>query len=173
MQIHQLNLSFSPEEDRIIFKFNTVQKEEFRFWITRRFLKILVPVLRKLLKAEYVRREPNKAHIADALMEFEQDRVISKSNFQKAYAVDIQDFPLGKDAILFTQIRLKKGPRGDILCLLPKQGRGIELGADHRFLHALCRLLKDVVRKADWNLGEEIWGEVHPNNDHPKGGMLH
>ena len=36
--------------------------------------------------------------------------------------------------------------------MLPHQGQGVTLGLDDTLLHALCKLLQDVVAKAEWDL---------------------
>ena len=36
MSIKQFNGSYMPNEDRLMFRFNTVEDDEYRFWFTRR-----------------------------------------------------------------------------------------------------------------------------------------
>jgi len=35
-KLHQINLGYSPEEDRLLLRINTTGKTEYRLWMTRR-----------------------------------------------------------------------------------------------------------------------------------------
>ena len=153
MQIHQFKLQYSAEEDRVVFYLNTITGEDFRFYLTRRFVHLLWPVLKNLLAQDYKRREPETSHVADAMLEFEQEKVVSKANFSQEYTEEAKAQPLGKDIILLTRIQVKKGQAGDILCLLPTQGKGLEFNVNPQFLHMFSKMLKEITAKADWGLG--------------------
>ena len=47
--INQIQIAYSPEEDRILFRVNSMDRKEFRFWLTRRFTVLLVKVLTLIL----------------------------------------------------------------------------------------------------------------------------
>lgn len=152
MQIHQFNMQFNPEHDRLIFRLNTTDHEEFRFSLTRRFVKLLWPVLIQLLEKEYKQREPERSHLANVLLPYEHQEVVSKADFSKPYEEKDRVYPLGEEPILLSRIQIKHTHQGDILCLLPTNGQGIELGAQPQFIHTFCKLLRDVVSKADWDM---------------------
>lgn len=152
MSIRQFNLQFNPEEDRLIFRLNTVNMEEFRFFFTRRFVKLLWPVLQQLLDNDLKRREPEQTHAAKEILAFEREKVVSQANFKQKYSEEVNQFPLGEDIILLTKIQVKQSPRGDILCLHPSSGGGIEFMVNNAFLHPFCKLLEDAVNKAQWEL---------------------
>ncbi len=46
-KLHQINLGFSPEEDRLLLRINTTGKTEYRLWMTRRYVKLLWKLLTK------------------------------------------------------------------------------------------------------------------------------
>jgi len=166
MNIHQFNMQFNPEEDRILFRLNTIHKEEFRFFFTRRFIKLLWSVLIQMLEHEYKIREPEKAYMARDLAEFEHESIISDANFHKEYSEKSETFPIGKEFVLLTGIKVKQGPQGNILCLFGFNGKGIEFQVDNRFLHVFCELLKNVINKADWEL-DFIFGEKREDQAKP------
>jgi hypothetical protein len=35
MSITQFNATYTPEEDRVLFRFNTSESQEYRLWLTR------------------------------------------------------------------------------------------------------------------------------------------
>ena len=43
--IHQFSATFDETQDRVLLLFNTSKEEEFRFWITRRIIKIFLKAL--------------------------------------------------------------------------------------------------------------------------------
>lgn len=152
MQIHQFKLQFQPEEDRVLFLMNTTDHQEFRFYLTRRFVRILWPVVERLLETDYRRRQPVHADQAREILPFEQERMVAQTDFQRQYEETPTSFPLGETPLLLTRIQVKSGTAGDILCLLPSNGPGVEIPGHPRFLHPFQRLLADVVHKAEWNL---------------------
>ncbi|MCP4104710.1 MAG: hypothetical protein GY749_04105 [Desulfobacteraceae bacterium] len=152
MNIHQFNIQFNPEEDRIVFRLNTVNREEFRFFFTRRFVKLLWPVLLKLLENDYKVRDPEKSHVAKDLLGFEHDSIVSKADFTRKYSENVQNYPLGKDIILLTGIKVKQNQRGNVLCFFASKNKGIEFQVDNTFLHTFCEILNNVVKNAGWDI---------------------
>lgn len=152
MNIRQMNFQFQPEEDRIVLRMNTTTGEAFGFHLTRRFVKALWPVLRKLLAEELKRRAPEQAHAADSVLAFEQEKAVSQANFRAPYDESAQRQPLGETPVLLSRIQVKTGGAGPILCLHPSRGAGIELPATPGLLHMVCKPLKDIAARADWNL---------------------
>jgi len=152
MNIHQFNLQFSPEEDRIIFRLNTLDRKEFRFFFTRRFVKLLWPVLLQLLGSDLQRRAPEASHAAKEVLEFERENVISKANFKQQYSVEPMTYPLGENCLLPTRIQVKQVSNGNALCLHDASGKGIEFVVNNAFLHPFCKLMEDAVNKAQWDM---------------------
>lgn len=152
MQISQFNMQYDPEQDRIVFRLNTAGREEMRFFLTRRFVKLLWPVLIDAMVRNYKQREPDKSYIAGIMLPFEHSKIVSDGDFQTEYARQAEDFPLGEEAILLSQIKLKQAADGHILCLHPRKGTGVELKMREKLLHSFCKLLRDCVGKAGWDL---------------------
>ena len=162
-------MEFLPEEDRIILRLNTVQREAFRFFVTRRYVRVLWPVLHRLLEADFKRREPDKGHVAGDVLDFERQRAMSGANFGKAYAEDEMRFPLGEAVRLLTGVRVKEGPKGgNILCLVTAGGKALEFGVNSQFLHTFGELLKATVRKAGWDL-DGLFGRPNVQPSRPPG----
>jgi len=152
---------------------NTVSKEEFRFSLTRRFTRLLWPVLRQIMDNDLKRREPDKAHLTNEMLEFERENVISQANFQQKYSENITAYPLGEAFILLSRIQVKRGPDFDILCLHPSNGRGIEFPVNNAFLHPLCKILRDTATKAEWDLEQVMTGADVVGDAKPPSRVLH
>lgn len=162
-------MQFSPEEDRIILRLNTNRQQAFRFYLTRRFVRILWPVLAKLLEADIKRREPDKGHVARDLLDFERQDAMAGANFSTAYAEERMRFPFGEEIQLLTGVRVKEGPRGgSILCLITQGGKALEFGVDSRFLHTFGELLKSTAQKAEWDLSA-LFASLFKTMEQPAG----
>jgi len=173
LSIHQFNLQFNPEEDRLVFRMNTVNKEEFRFFLTRRFVKILWPVLLQLLEKDYAAREPERSYAAKELVSFEREKVLSQADFGQKYQADIMRYPLGEDNILLTRIQIKQKGNVHILCLFPSAGQGVEIPVNPVFLHTFSKLLMDLVAKTDWDMQLRFAESEYTGGKSAAGRVLH
>ena len=72
MQIHQMSVSYLPEQDRILMRVNTVEGEEMRMWLTRRLMVGLWPLLSKLLTEHLLKLESAGASLAGATPELKK-----------------------------------------------------------------------------------------------------
>jgi len=168
-QLHQMQIVFVPVQDRLMFRLSTRGRpvQEFRFWFTRRYVRLLWDMLLKMLnKLEpSEEEEPSEIPAASpaqgeakqlvkaAKLAVEHKEVIAKADFKTAYQEQSQDFPLGSDPILAVKVALKPGPNGkQILCVYPEEGNGLELGLNKELLHSFCQLLVNATQKAEWDL---------------------
>jgi hypothetical protein len=152
MRLHQFNIRYDAEEDRMILRFNTSEREELRFFFTRRFVQLLWPVLRKLLRREQAMRNPSPGPAVDALVDFERERFMAAGNFQTPFQEEAAAYPLGERPVLLARIQVKRTPEGERLCLHPSEGPGVELPARPKLIHTLCRLIREASVRADWKL---------------------
>ncbi len=153
-QLHQMQVTFVPEEDRLLFRLNTSgrQSAEFRFWLTRRYVRILWSALLNMLKSQQpkeVKQEPIKQTMQIAK---QHQEAIEKADFQTQYQ-ESHVFPLGEQPILVSKVALKQSPAGSqVLCMHPQNGQGLEFDLNEQLLHSFCKLLHDSVTKAEWDL---------------------
>jgi hypothetical protein len=154
-QLHQMQLTFAPEDDRLLFRVNTAggrQRAEFRFWFTRRYVRILWMALMNMLEQRQP-KEKFKDEIAhtQALVQ-EHRKALEHADFQTQYQ-ESAVFPLGEVPILLSRVSLKANEAGEqILCLHPTNGQGLELGLNDQILHSFCKLLADSSKTAEWDL---------------------
>jgi len=156
-RLHQMQMSFSPEEDRLFFRFNTTDKHEFRFWFTRRYVKLMWGDLEKLLlkQTQTVYNANPKAQ--KAMLSFQHETAVKKSDFSTKYAQEEMEMPLGETPILLSRFQVKTSEKGDsILCFHPEKGNGIELNVDKQLLHSFTKLLISGLNKTGWDLDYQI-----------------
>ena len=172
MQLRQFNIRYDPREDRLVLRLNTADRRELRFFLTRRFVGLLWPVFRKLLHRDQARRNPAAVAgpAAEALVDFERERVMAAGNFREPFAESPVEYPLGETPVLLTRIQVKSGPDGDRLCLHPDRGAGVEFPARPQLLHTLTRLVRDAALGADWKMDLPESAAPPPNRE---GVLLH
>ena len=158
-------MSFEPVEDRVLLKLDTTDASRFQFWLTRRYVKLLWPVLLELLLKDEriaVRRRPQARHepsppraapqADDAPAAAPQAPATAPQAPATAPQAPAAAYPLGATPVLLSRITLKTTERGRALSILPERGKGVDLALDQSMLHSMCKLLRDVAAKADWGL---------------------
>jgi hypothetical protein len=139
MRLHQLNLDFVPEHDRLLLRVTTDDQLEVRLWLTRRALRLLWPLLVQMVRSspEAALQSSNQAR--DALVGMQHEQALSRANFRKPFEEAPRAMPLGAEPILVARIQSNRDDSGSqVLSLLPQQGQGINLTLDSILLHSLC-----------------------------------
>lgn len=100
-------------EDRILFRFNTPERAEYRLWFTRRITLFILAATSQLLQ-----KKLEKTHSTDAVKaieEFQKQAINNVSNNQQDASKVFEagtSFPVGADALLVM----------DVSCSLTKNG---------------------------------------------------
>lgn len=150
--LHQMQLTYDQLHDRLVLVLYTQDLYEYRFWITRRALKILWDILQQLLEADKKGRVQHMKESQKAADKIQQE----KSQHQPAadqYATKVTRRPFGEEPLLLFKI-IAKPIQGGILVLHleDQQGRSIEFGGDSTIVVGLCQLIQQTIKQADWNL---------------------
>lgn len=160
--MHQMQLTYVSTEDRLLFRINTKARQEFRFWMTRRYVLILWNSLNQLLAKE-VGIDPVETEkplhdplVEAAKKEIKHQEMVSQADFTTQYQESTY-LPLGETPALLFSVGLKTSPDGQtLLCLHPENGQGIEIALNEQILHSLCQLIIDTTTKSDWRLNLEF-----------------
>jgi hypothetical protein len=155
-QLYQMQVTYAPVEDRMLFRVNTKERQEFRFWMTRRYVALLWKTVLGYLRARPQPENPVVAAapepIKDALIAKEHQEQVAKSDFKTQYQ-ESSYLPLGESPLLLFGVGIKDGPQGQtLLCMHPQNAEGIEISLNDQITHSLCRLIADATKKADWSL---------------------
>ena len=144
-QLHQMNISYHPREDRLLLRVSSKSGDEFRLWLTRRYTGMIINILKQEL-TKYG-GEPTLAS-SD-----ETKNMIKAGAFQQGYEGGSAGFPLGKSGVL--RFRINTGMAGEgvmRLELLPEQGQGISLNLNKTLLYMLHNLIVQGIDQAGWQL---------------------
>lgn len=159
MQIHQLSVSHDEIQDRLLVRLNTQDAQEFRFWLTRRMAFRLLPALNQTL-TRLEASQPGVAasdHTAQQILaDIKRDAFLQNADFETPYFANAQQFPLGSEPLLVTDVQLTLQSQGNLEVIF-RQKKGEEvlscrLNLQAQLVHGLIHLLKETLTKAEWHV---------------------
>src|ERR1041384_3842565 len=160
VKLHQLKVEYDAEQDRLIMLVATSEAMELRLSLTRRFVKLLWPLLVKLAEEASPRiRTQANPEARKALLGLEHEHAVSKADFSKPYDAAQHATPLGEKPVLLARIQTGHDRNGQpVVAMHPADGQGITLTFDSVLLHSLCRLLQAAVKKSHWDMELKLPG---------------
>ena len=151
--LSQINMQFRPANDRLLLLLKTNGLAEFRFWMTRRFVKGLRPALVNCLASNEVVIGQTQKQAMQTVLTFQHESAVAQSNFESSDDSVVTSAPLGDKPLLLTRANLKRNETNQpVLGLYPVTGQGIELAVDETMLHSFCKLLAQSVDKSGWDM---------------------
>ena len=156
MTIKQFNATYSAHDDRVLFRFNTVEDTEFRFWFTRRVSLFILAATSHLISKNL--EQIHSPEAAKAIVDFGKESVQVEKGNQATWRANTyqpaNNFPLGSDPLLVMDVKcaLEKQEQEDVLSLdlvLPG-GANINLKMAGHTLYAMCSLLNQLREHAAW-----------------------
>ena len=154
----QLNLTFIPVEDRLLFRIATGKPgtvmEEYRLWLTRRLVKLLGNALDRMIELATtldLRIQPESRH---AVQHFQQNAALAETDFTTPYVAEQEVCtPMGPNPLLVHQFQARTGTKEtQVLSLETTTGQSINISLNLQLIHSLRKLLADMIEQADWNI---------------------
>lgn len=181
MQIRQIQIAQDAVQDRLILRVSTTDNEEFRVWLTRRFLRELWPLLSRMLSGHL---SPDN----EADDEFEDDEDGEETNVRRTDGVDQEGetplffsptfhednpaYPLGAAPILASEAVLEAVSAGIAkLSLREGRERSFHLDLNTDLLQSLCGMLNAGAERAGWDLALDF--QQPPANKIPPVKTIH
>ena len=161
--IHQFNITYVAEEDRLLLRVLTHERKEFRFWFTRNLIKTLWPALLKVISSSLSTIPAATPAARDSMLGFKHQAAVDKADISTAYQDDAMERPLGDSPVLVVTVRLSYSLKGGpyTIVLLPRDSSGIDLKMDEQMMHSFCNFIAKISNKAGWDLGLVISKENH------------
>src|ERR1700740_1031115 len=120
MRLHQLKVEYDPEQDRLVMLVATSDAVELRLALTRRFVKLLWPLLVKLAEETSPRiRTQASPEARKALLGLEHEQAVQKADFSKPYDAGEATRPLGDAPLLLARIQTGHDRNGQPVVALP------------------------------------------------------
>lgn len=159
MSIHQLSVSHDERQDRLLWRLNTLDGQEYKFWLTRRMLTRLLPALNQsLLKLHAA--EPGLAASdtvsLQMLRDFRRENLKASADFKTPFATSNQQNPLGQDPLLVTDAHLSLNAQGGMGVVLEQKTdnsvKSCQLNLSADLVEGLLMLTQQALQSADWAL---------------------
>jgi hypothetical protein len=164
VKLQQLKVDYDAEQDRLLMLIATSDGVELRMWLTRRFVKLLWPLLVKLAEEASPRiRTQANPEARKALLGIEHQQAVEKADFSKTYERKPRSTPLGEEPLLLGRIQTGRDRKGQpVVAMHPSDGQGVTLTLDSVLLHSVCRLLQAAVKKSGWDMELNLPGAEAP-----------
>ncbi len=181
MNIHQVNVTYVGEQDRLLLRINSLEGEEFRAWLTRRLALKLLPHLGQTAQAQLQQKLPPPApgtplseQRQQLVQNFQKEAEVYQGDFQTPFKAEPAKLPLGEQPLLVTEVSFT--PLADakvqvmLLERLPKRQRDLQLVMDPSLSQGLLRLLNQGLKASGWlepvpALGEAVSIPVRSEQD--------
>jgi hypothetical protein len=161
MNIHQVSVTYIPEQDRFLARISSREGEELRLWLTRRLLLPLMPVLTKTAAEQLARQAdkidpaaPPEAQRQRMVDNFKKEALAHAGDFKTPYQTKDAALPLGKEPLLVTEIRMSLLASGklqlDLTEKLAGQGRNVQVAMNAQLTQGLLHLLNQGLKKSQW-----------------------
>lgn len=146
MSIKQLNATYIPEEDRVLFRLTTQPSDEFRLWLTRaRVAELLSQGEQAAIVKLQTEHPPQQAK---AIAEFKQQVVQQTTAFTQFEPAT--RLPLGAEPILVKALRFEQQEAQQVLHLDLAGNKTLSVKLNDELLAKLRLLLVTVAEKANW-----------------------
>ncbi len=150
MSITQFNGEWVCRQDRMLFRFNTHQDQEFSFWLTRFVVKGLIQGAQHLTVKALEQVHPPQ--VAQVMQSFQQESLTQQLNFQQAYQA-AKDKPMGQAPLLVTGVQLKQEGESVSIRFDLDTGQAVHVQVSASVLQILLALLDKLQTTAQWGVG--------------------
>ena len=157
MSIHQIQIRHDPVEDRLLLRLATTDNTEVRFWMTRRYTRLLWKLIVGMLESDRAVRQQVDPATRREVLDIQHEGYAREADYTQQFAEPSaeapRNLPLGAAPVLLGKAAAKKRDDGmQILSLQPMSGQGVDITMDARLLHVFSRLLQEQVAKTEWDL---------------------
>ncbi len=150
MGIKQFNGEWVSQEDRVLFRFNTHENQEFSFWLTRRMVQALLQGSQQL--SVHHLQKTHAPHVAQAVQAFQQQTVAQQVTFRDGYEA-AADKPLGEHALLVVGLVMNQHDDHTHIEFQLLTGQRVNLNLPPTVLQLLVTLLHKLQDNAAWGVG--------------------
>jgi hypothetical protein len=153
MNLERITVEFHAEEDRLMVRVFFDKTSEIQFWLTRRLVKRIWPVLLQMAQSKPDIQLQPSPEARKALLGFQHEKALQEVRFSKATQEPGREHPLGNAPMLVSKVRARRNEKGQsVLSLMPHEGNGVDLALGDTLLHGVLKLVQDTASKAEWDL---------------------
>jgi hypothetical protein len=151
--IRQIQARYDAEQDRILLRVSRDDQKEFRIWLTRRFLSLILKALNQHLEIDPDISSQTSLSSKEEVKAFKREQVLEQADFQQPFADSGEHYPPEQAVPVAFKLNyslLKDGLMR--LQLLPRQGEGLDLVLTSQISISLIEMLTTAGVKGQWRL---------------------
>ncbi|CAC9967588.1 hypothetical protein [uncultured Gammaproteobacteria bacterium] len=163
MNIHQMQISYSNQEDRLILSINSKDNEELRLFLTRRIVTSFWDILNKTISHSLSIQptpddmlelpESQKKQMEQKMaQQIQQQNIIEKSDYETPFNKG-DKFPMGEEPILVEKVTINVYENNNTALIFESNnGQNINLNLTPQLLLNLSDLLIRIMPNTNWNI---------------------
>ena len=151
--LHQITLTFAPEEDRMLLRVTTTGDTEYQLWLTRRFIRVLWGALMQTLERDPALKKTVLPEVREAMMGMRHQEAIASSEFETPHQEGKTNLTSNTGPLLVTGGSVTPMKDGATrLNFTTTDGTTVNFNLNEQLLHAICHLIITSSHNADWDL---------------------
>lgn len=156
MKVKQIGMDFLPFEDRMMLKIGTEPASDLKFWITRRYFKIMWEALLSALERHLSADRGLGEAARRALLAMQQQEKLAKTDFNQPFQ-DVTLNPGPAEAprvypVLFGISVSQQKPDLWKVVLMLRNKRSVDINLNDDMILSLCALMQRTLGAAEWDL---------------------
>jgi hypothetical protein len=161
----QINIEYNTIEDRLLLRVAEQESSggcnEYRCWLTRRFVYIFIKAIDKLIEDGLAADMQVSPDALEAMKKFQRDAALAKADFTTSYKADSEKCStIGEEPLLVTTLKIKKKSKDRYtFSFIANENEGINITANVDLIHSLRKMLISSVKNTGWNQPVSRTGE--------------
>jgi hypothetical protein len=161
MDLHQIQLSYQADEDRLLFRVSFKDDQgnlqEIRSWLTRRYVRDFWPGMLASMKAQVALDQPAAAHASADIVGMGHEASVSEireaGGFDAPFEAAATEFPFGEEPLLLVGVEFMVAADEPLRINFGSPERGsFEVAFTDTMLHGFSTLLQDSMKNAEWDM---------------------
>lgn len=165
MNLHQLQVSFQPEEDRILFRVSFRKDDEplqqIRAWLTRRLVKRLWPGLLEAMKKQVALDQPMAAHASTEIVSMQHqaslNEIRARGDFNVPFSEATDVYPQSETPVIITSVNIQLAAHESArITFVASEKMNFDVCFTKVEFHGFCTVLQDCMKGAEWDIGPAL-----------------
>jgi hypothetical protein len=157
VDIHQIQVRYLPEADRLLMQVRTRAGELISIWFTRRLmLRLWAPLQELAGRLAVARTAPDAVAVPEArdmLSQAARERVLQDTDFKTPFDGTPAGHPLGAEPLLASQVELAPTPQqGMTFKIQEHRGRHLSMTLTASLTNAVTQLIERALAASEWNV---------------------
>jgi hypothetical protein len=157
VDIHQIQVRYLPEADRLLMQVRTRAGEQVSIWFTRRLmLRLWTPLQQLASRLAVARTAPDAVAVPEAremLSRAARERVLEDADFKTPFDRTTVAQPLGAEPLLASQVELAPTlQQGMTFRIQEHRGRHLSMTLTASLTNAVTQLFERALAASEWNM---------------------